>query len=213
MDADSYRRAVAVENVRAKRQPKGKAVSPEELEALFRVCSEDRSPAGRRDAAMFAVLCGGGLRRAELCGLDLADFDPEDYSLTVRAGKGRRDRTVYLPESVCDHVKAWVEIREDEPGPLFCPVRSTGEVPITRLRGETLWYILGKRQKQAGLEGVTPHGFRRAYVSGLLAAGVDLLTVQELVGHADAVTTARYDDRGTGPRREAAHALRLSALA
>jgi site-specific recombinase XerD len=209
MDADSYRRAVAVENVRAKRQPKGKAVRPEELEALFRVCREDRSPTGRRDAAMFAVLYGGGLRRAELCGLDLTDFDSEDCSLLVRAGKGRRDRTVYLPESVCGHLKAWVEIREDESGPLFCPVRSTGEVPISRLRGETVWYILKRRQREAGLEGVTPHGMRRGYVSRLLEAGVDLLTVQELVGHADAVTTARYDRRGDGAQRQAARRVVL----
>ena len=209
MDADTYSRAVAVENVRAKVQPKGRAVSREEVEALFRVCAEDRSPAGKRDAAMFAVLYGGGLRRAELCGLDLADFDAADCSLTVRAGKGRRDRTVYLPESVCGHLKAWVEIREDEPGPLFCPVRMTGEVPISRLRGESLWYVLKRRQRQAGLEGVTPHGMRRGYVSRLLEAGVDLLTVQELVGHADAVTTARYDRRGDGAQRQAARRVVL----
>ena len=206
MDADTYQRAVAVENVRAKVQPKGRAVQADELVALFRVCAEDESPAGRRDSAMFAVLYGGGLRRAELCGLDLADFDPDDCSLTVR-GKGRRERTVYLPEGVCRHLKAWVEVREDAPGPLFCPVRMTGEVPISRLRGETLWYVLKRRQREAGLEGVTPHGFRRAYVSGLLEAGVDLLTVQELVGHADAVTTARYDRRGESLRRRAAVAI------
>jgi site-specific recombinase XerD len=209
MDADTYSRAVAVENIRAKTQPKGEAVGQEELAALFRVCAEDESPAGRRDAAMFAILYGGGLRRAELCGLDLADFDPADCSLTVRAGKGRRDRTVYLPESVCEHVKAWVEIREEEPGPLFCPVRMTGEVPISRLRGESLWYILKRRQKQAGLEGITPHGFRRRYVSTLLEAGVDLLTVQDLVGHANAVTTARYDLRQEEARRVAARRLAL----
>jgi integrase len=127
----------------------------------------------------------------------------------VRAGKGRRDRTVYLPESVCEHVKAWVEIREEEPGPLFNPVRMTGEVPISRLRGETVWYLIKRRQRQAGLEGVTPHGMRRAYVSGLLEAGVDLLTVQELVGHADAVTTARYDRRGEAVKRGVVSALSL----
>jgi integrase len=203
MDVDTYSRAVAVENVRAKVQPKGEAVGQEELAALFKVCAEDPSPAGRRDAAMFAVLYGGGLRRAELCGLDLADFDPDDCSLTVRAGTGRRDRTVYVPETVCEHVQAWVEIREEEPGPLFCPVRMTGEVPISWLRGETLWYILKRRQRQAGLEGMTPHGFRRAYVSGMLENGVDLLTVQELVGHANAVTTARYDRRGDDGLRRA----------
>ena len=76
---------------------RGGPLGQEEVAALFRVCAEDESPAGRRDAAMFAVLYGGGLRRAELCGLDLTDFDAADCSLTVR-GKGRRGRTVYLPE-------------------------------------------------------------------------------------------------------------------
>ena len=209
MDADTYQRASAVENLRAKVQPKGEAVGQDELAALFQVCSEDPSPAGRRDAAMFATLYGGGLRRAELCGLDLADFDPEDCSLTVRAGKGRRDRTVYLPELVCQHLKAWIEVREDEPGPLFCPVRMTGEVPISRLRGESLWYVLKRRQRQAGLKGITPHGFRRQYITSMLEAGVDLLTVQELVGHANAVTTARYDLRRESARRVAARSLAL----
>lgn len=94
MDTESYRPAVAVESVRSRQQPKGRAVSPEELEALVEVCVQDPSPAGRRNAAMFAVLYGGGLRRAEVCGLDLVDFDAEDCSLTVRAGKGRKERTV-----------------------------------------------------------------------------------------------------------------------
>jgi integrase len=161
---------------------------------------------------MFAVLYGGGLRRAELCGLDLTDFDPEDCSLTVRAGKGRRDRMVYLPETVCEHVEAWIEVREAEPGPLFCPVRITGEVPITRLRGESLWYILKRRQRQAGLEGITPHQFRRGCITAMLEAEVDLLTVQELVGHANAVTTARYDRRGDGARRRATQVLRLPSV-
>ena len=106
MDADTYSRAVAVENVRARTQPKGDAVGQEEVAALFRVCAEDASPAGRRDAAMFAVLYGGGLRRTELCELNLGDFDSDDRSLSVRSGKGRRGRTVYLPEAVCEHVEA-----------------------------------------------------------------------------------------------------------
>ena len=104
-----------------------------------------------------------------------------------------------------------MEIREDEPGPLFCPVRMTGEVPISRLRGESLWYVLKRRQRQAGLNGITPHALRRGFVTTLLEAGVDLLTVQELVGHADAVTTARYDRRGQTERRRAVHCLLLPA--
>jgi len=50
-------------------------------------------------------------------------------------------------------------------------------------------------------------------VSGLLEAGVDVFTVQQLAGHADAVTTARYDRRGEEARRAAAAHLTLPAFA
>jgi site-specific recombinase XerD len=72
--------------------------------------------------------------------------------------------------------------------------------------------VLKRRQRQAGLEGITPHAFRRRYVSTLLENGVDLLTVQDLVGHANAVTTARYDRRGDSARRRATQAFRVPGL-
>jgi site-specific recombinase XerD len=49
-------------------------------------------------------------------------------------------------------------------------------------------------------------------VSGLLSAGVDVFTVQGLAGHADAVTTARYDRRGEDERRRAAAAMTLPSV-
>jgi len=209
MDAETYARAADVANVRAKTLPSGRAVERDEVRALFAAC--DDSPAGRRDAAMLAILYGGGLRRAELCGLDLDDFDAGECLVTVRAGKGRRDRRVFLSRPACRLVKKWIAARGAEDGPLFCPINSTGAVRITRLRGEAVRYILQRRQRQAGLTGITPHGFRRGYVSTLLSAGVDVFTVQRLAGHADAVTTARYDRRGEGERRRAAAQLRIPA--
>ena len=209
MDHETYARAVDVENVKAKTLPRGRAVAQEELRELFKVCAEDRSRAGRRDAAMLAVLYGGGLRRAELCGLDLGDFDAEGCSLTVRSGKGRRDRTVYLTLQVCRFLQEWTRERGSELGALFCPVSSAGQVRATRMRGESLWYILRRRQGQAGVQGVTPHSYRRAYVTDLLAAGVDVFTVQRLAGHADAVTTARYDRRCEDVQRSASTKLCL----
>ena len=213
MDAETYRRAVDVENVRATTLPSGRAVEKDELRALFAVCAADDSPAGRRDAAMLAVLYGGGLRRGELCRLDLGDFDAKGCTLTVRGGKGRRQRVVFLNRGACRYLRGWIRDRGGEPGPLFCPVSSTGAVRVSRMRGESLWYILGMRQKQAGLSGITPHGMRRAFVTQLLDAGVDVFTVQRMAGHADAVTTARYDRRGEAVRRKATQTLRLPTLA
>jgi integrase len=209
MDAETYARAADVANVRAKTLPSGRAVERDEVRALFAAC--DDSPAGRRDAALLAILYGGGLRRAELCGLDVEDFDASGCVLTVRAGKGRRDRRVFLAKSACKVVRKWVAARGGDNGPLFVPISSTGAVRLTRLRGEAVRYILQRRQRQAGLTGITPHGMRRLYVSSLLSAGVDVFTVQKLAGHADAVTTARYDRRGEGERRRAAAQLRIPA--
>ena len=160
---------------------------------------------------MLAILYGGGLRRAELCGLDLGDFDAGECLIAVRAGKGRRDRVVYLSAAACKIVKRWISPRGADDGPLFVPISSTGTLRLTRLRGEAVRYILQRRQRQAGLTGITPHGFRRGYVSGLLSAGVDVFTVQGLAGHADAATTARYDRRGEGERRRAAALLCIPA--
>ncbi len=70
-----YRRAVEVANVTGSRQPSGRALDHGELAALFRACSDDRSPAGGRDAAALALMFGAGLRRAEAAALDLADYD------------------------------------------------------------------------------------------------------------------------------------------
>ncbi len=207
MDAETYARAADVANVRARTLPSGRAVERDEVRALFAAC--DDSPAGRRDAAMLAILYGGGLRRAELCGLDVDDFDAGGCVITVRSGKGRRDRVVYLSEPACALVKKWLLARGTSAGPLFVPISSTGTVRLTRLRGEAVRYILQKRQKQVGLTGITPHDFRKGYVSELLRAGVDVFTVQKLAGHADAVTTARYDRRGEGERRRAAAAMKL----
>jgi integrase/recombinase XerD len=209
IDHETYSRAVDVENVKAKTLPRGRAVEQAELRKLFAVCAADPSPAGRRDAAMLAVLYGGGLRRAELCGLDLADLDGGSCTLSVRNGKGRQDRTVYLSPEACGFVKAWMVKRSDEPGALFCPVSNTGEVRLSRLGGESLWYILRRRQVQAGLEGISPHSLRRSFVTQLLDAGVDVFTVQRLAGHADAVTTARYDRRREEVQRHASAALQL----
>ncbi len=209
MNHEDYARAADVDRVRVRPVHRVRAVTPEEIGALFAACAVDASAAGRRDAAILAVLYGGGLRRAELCGLDLADFQENERGLLVRKGKGRKGRKIYLNRQVCQYLAAWLRKRGHEPGPLFCPINSAGKVRLTRLRGETIWYLVGRRQREAGLEGISPHGMRRAFVTGLLEAGVDVFTVQKLAGHADTGPTARYDRRGEEAKREATEVLRL----
>ena len=59
---------------------------------LLQACAKDQSSAGRRDAAVIAVLYGGGLRRSEVVALDLSDYDHATTELRVRCGTGRKAR-------------------------------------------------------------------------------------------------------------------------
>ena len=127
---------IAGERVEA-REPRGRAVEQEELRKLFKVCAADSSPAGRRDAALLAVLYSGGLRRAEVCALDLADFDARECALTVRSGKARQDRTVFLSPKACRLLKAWTAERGGDQGPLFNPISGAGEVRVDYTRTTT----------------------------------------------------------------------------
>ena len=88
LSAEDYERVRQVESVKGSRLPAGRALSRGEIAALLDACANDDSAAGRRDAAAIALLYAGGLRRAELAGLDLADYEPGTGALVVRGGKG-----------------------------------------------------------------------------------------------------------------------------
>ena len=160
-----------------------------------------------RDAALIAILRGAGLRRSEVVKLEVRDFDAAAGSLEVREGKGGKDRTVYLPEAASEMVSRWLEVRGSSPGALLVPIRKGGQLEIRPMTSDAVLKILQRRAKQAGVESFSPHDFRRTFCSDLLDAGVDIVTVQKLAGHASPVTTAKYDRRGEEAKRSAVQKL------
>ena len=206
IDADTYHRAVAVENVKSKNLLSGRALDHGEITKLFESCADDAQ--GKRDAAMLTVFYACGLRRGELAGLNLADFNPDDGSILVN-GKRRKQRTVYLPESGRTRLQTWIDERGTAAGPLFCPIDQKGAIRISKMRGESVAYILKRRREQAGVDHFSPHDIRRTTLTHMLDAGVDVLTVQQVAGHADAATTSRYDRRGEAAKRQAAVSLEI----
>ncbi len=209
MSAEEYQRAADVEGVSGSTLPAGRHITPGELSALLSVCRDDPRPAGARDAAIIAVLYAAGLRRAELVALDLADYNTQDLSLTVRAGKGHKARITYVERGAGEALEDWLYFRDTEPGPLFTRIDKGDRVTLERLTPQAVYFILGERCEQAGVDPLSPHDFRRTFVSDLLDAGVDLATVSKLAGHEQVETTRRYDRRGEEAKREAVKRLHV----
>lgn len=209
MPADDYHRAVDLKPIRGETLPAGRALSPGEIGALMRSCENDPTPAGARDAALIACMYPGGLRRDEVTWLDLTDYDPQTGALTVRHGKGNKERVTYLVNGAMRAMADWLAIRGGEPGPLFWPVNKGGRTAPVRLSGQAMYRVLAKRGNDAGIANFSPHDLRRTFISDLLDAGADIATVAKLAGHADVATTARYDRRPEQAKQRAAGLLHL----
>jgi len=154
------------------------------------------------------VLYGAGLRRAEVVALSVSDYDPETGALVVK-GKGNKERTAFIDNGAADAMAAWLLIRGNEEGPLFCPITQTGHVVIRPMTDQAVYAILRSRAVKAKVRRFSPHDLRRSCVSDLLDAGVDISVVQQFVGHANVTTTARYDRRGEQAKKRAAKSLHV----
>lgn len=203
MTVEEYERAANVKAIKAEVLPKGRALSLAEIAALLEACAADVSPAGVRDAALIALMCAGGPRRSEVVALQLADYDRADGRLTIRSGKGKKDRTIYVFGGAQTALDDWLVLRGQDGGPIFTSTTRAGAA----MTDQAVLVILRKRAEQAGVAAFTPHDLRRTMITQLLERGADVLSVQRLAGHAAPSTTARYDRRGETAKKEAAARL------
>jgi len=213
IDAEHYQRVADVQGVSGSTLPTGRGLGAGEILSLMRVCQEDQTDAGARDAAIVALGYGGGLRRAELASLDLANIvegNGEVITIKVVKGKRNKERLIYLDNGATLALRDWLAIRGTEPGPLFYSGRRGGHLTQgQRITGQAIGDILEKRAELAGIERVTPHDLRRSFVSDLLDAGIDISTVANMAGHESVETTRRYDRRGEQAKKRAARTLHV----
>lgn len=212
IDADAYQRVAAVKSVTGSTLPAGRGLGSGELVAMMRVCQEDKTNAGRRDAAIIALGYAAGLRRAELAGLELGSIQEDDgETITLRImGKRNKERLVYLDNGAALALRAWLRVRGDDAGPLFYSGRRGGHIEQgSGMTAQAIRDVVDKRAEQAGIPHVSPHDLRRSFVSDLLDCGVDIATVASMAGHASVQTTARYDRRGEAAKKRAARSLHV----
>jgi integrase/recombinase XerD len=140
-----------------------------------------------RDRALLETIYACGLRLRELLGLRVADINSARMILHVRQGKGKKDRLVPLSPHVLEVLRGyWRECRPTIW--LFAGLR-----PGEALTDGTVQRICRRTAKRAGLtKRIHPHTLRHSFATHLLEAGVDLLSVQAILGHSHFNTTAKY---------------------
>lgn len=210
---DQYQRAISVKGESTSGlEPAGRAVPGSEIKRLFVVAVGRGMALGERDPALLAVLYAGGVRRQEAVSLEIVDYQYELGALTVRKGKGRKHRVTYIHEAYRPWIVGWLAFLEkwgSDTGPMF-PRWHGGKHELVEGKAITIEEVdkvLLELVDLAGIAPVTPHDLRRSFASDLLAAGADLLMVQQLMGHADVKTTSIYDRRGEIGKQAAAAKL------
>ncbi len=153
-----------------------RTLSEGEERALLSCCSPYL-----QDLVTFAI--NTGLRLGEILNLTWEEVDVENGILTLLVRKSRRMLEVPLNDKALSVVKGWHGIRK-------CDVVFYN--PETGGQWKDLWLGLKKACRKAGLADVTWHTFRHTFASRLNGSGTDLVTVKELLGHADIKTTMRY---------------------
>lgn len=143
-----------------------------------------------RNKALLELLYGSGLRISEALALDAHNVDPDSRIIRVM-GKGNRERLCPLSDTCAEALKQWLIVRNKIALPnekaLFTGVKGK------RLNRREAARILNLSCQSANIsKSVSPHKLRHSYATHLLAAGADLRSVQELLGHQRLSTTQRY---------------------
>jgi integrase/recombinase XerD len=150
-------------------------------------------PLGMRDRAMMETLYSTGIRRGELAGLDVFDLDTERGTLTVRNGKGNKDRTVPIGERALCWIERYIEearpqlVMPPDEGILFLSERGE-RITVTRLTQLMRRYIDAARLGKSG----ACHIFRHTMATLMLENGADVRHIQEMLGHAQLTSTQIY---------------------
>ena len=154
-----------------------------EIENLKSACAQSKLP--ERDVAIITFLLSTGCRVSEMTRLDRHNINFIDKEVTV-LGNGNKERVVYFDDVTSMYLKRYLDSRKD-----FCPALFANYV-LNRLSKNGVWAMLQRRAKEAGVEHVHPHKFRRTLATMLIAHGMPIQEVATILGHEKLDTTMRY---------------------
>lgn len=160
---------------------------------------DTKTTKGLRDTAIIALGLCTGLREFELVALEVSDLRQRvNGAIGVLVKKGKGDKQRLIPYGTLDAclviVDKWLKVANINTGLVFRSLTKSGKVKANGMQTRDIERMLtiyplvidGKQRK------VRPHDLRRSYAKNLWSSGVDLLAIQQNLGHADIKTTQRY---------------------
>lgn len=159
-------------------------LSYEQFEQLLEAVLETWYP--ERNLAVVLLLGDSGLRRGEISKLDLQDLDLDEEKAKVE-GKGNKEREVPLSEASIVALRKWLDVR---------PAVNHDAVFVSRqgkrLSGHAIQQMISRLGDKIGVKRLYPHLLRHTFAKLYIKAGGDIKTLQKILGHSKARTTADF---------------------
>jgi site-specific recombinase XerD len=156
-------------------------LSKQECKELF------KAPSSFKHRFLLAFVYGGGLRLNELRLLKIADVDLHRKQIHIRLGKGHRDRYVVLSNFIIQKFQSY--LTEVKPKVYLFE----GSTPGEPMGARSAQFVMSEALKKTTIKkAVTMHTLRHSFATHLLEDGIDLHSIQRLLGHKDITTTVIY---------------------
>lgn len=185
-------------------------LSADEVKALL-AKPDPRTRRGLRDTVLLSTLYDTAARVQEICDLNTADIRTTSPMLITLRGKGAKTRRIPLMDPTAALVTDYLQRRTPHFGlgadadPLFTGPNQTRLTrwAITKILARHVQSLRDQNSGYAAGVNVTPHVIRRTRAMHLLQAGINLIYIRDLLGHADVSTTEIYARADTEAKRQA----------
>lgn len=180
-------------------------LTEDEVSCLLTYSEKDRTPLGIRNSLMLYLLYSSGMRVSELINIKIADIHFDTRFIAID-GKGGKQRMIPLPQAIMlmvhDYLQKHAHLVTSAPDLIYLfPILYGKKIkPISR---QSCWIILKRMCEQAGIKrAISPHQLRHSFATHMLEKGVDLRSLQVLLGHEEITTVEVYTHVETSQLRQ-----------
>jgi integrase/recombinase XerD len=140
--------------------------------------------------AIASTLYGSGLRLSECLNLKIEDIDSNNMVITVRNGKGNKDRVTILSKRLLSILRDYYKKAPVKPRTYLFPKKDDWSAPFSKRQTQN--FIREAGLKAGIAKPVSPHVLRHSFATHLLESGVNLRKIQVILGHRSLATTSIY---------------------